>query len=758
MRVNHWAPQSQVLLAAIPILFCCDLWAQDAYLAHWQELRAKQPQAVTFEITAAKSQFYLGELIPLQLSFTSTQPNGFRANSRMQDRVGRMNGIEEFLVDPVALTEDPLRGLPGEGGGMGGLSGGPIVLSAKQCTFEKLLNEWIRFRKPGKYRVAIASHRVVQIADPAKAEQISVLGAQVELVSNILTLDIIPAPTDWMKQQIAAAVKILDAPVDPNGEARERRLKAGQTLRFLDSPEAAIELAKRLGSGDDLDSWSLHMGVLGSPYRKQLLPVIEARLIAPDQPVWDRYLDTLSHLSELVASGGPVDSFPKNPAFQSGWQEEAHRRAELGANKRKEYTARLIASLPSKQPEARVISMNTLIDSAGRDGRTDTAWLPTMAASIVADFRSLSSRTQINLLAARWNIIGSPAMLPLLREIYAHPSEQAARDIAVRRIFDLAPEEGRRIILSQIARPYSELSISTLVTLPDRSLPELNDELASRVEASQSADMLILRYATGDIVGQVEQAYLKRNAEFDRQKLLHCGGPLIFYFLKYDPAFGERELRKDIVQPSAPPACYDIGFQFSSLDGNAYSPALERLAIEFLASPAVPVKRGAAEVLGKYGSPAAEKPLWDTLEYFHSWWKGHEEQLKEPLGQEGLLLERALRIALAQANGWTLREDGLNRILDLCSSGWCKQDVGDWLPVASQPVAIRLVSGSDEFHASIAQYDYQSEEQMRRKIRQFPAGTVFRIAPFAQGDSRFRAAVDKAEQIVRSEGYSLATQ
>ncbi len=757
MRVNHWAARSQVLLVAIPVLLCCDAWGQDAYLAHWQELRAKQPPAVTFEITATKSQFYLGELIPLELSFTSTEPNGFRADSRMQDRAGRLNGVEEFLVDPAALTEDPLHGLPGEGGGMGGLSGGPIVLSAKPCTFEKLLNEWIRFRKPGKYRIAIVSHRVVQIADPAKAEQISVPGARVDLVSNILKLDIIPAPADWMKQQIAASVKILDAPVDPNEEARERRLVAGQTLRFLDSPEAAIELAKRLGSGDDVDSWSLHMGVLGSPYRKQLLPVIEARLIATDEPVWDRYLDTLSHLSELVASGGPMDSFPKNPALQNAWKEEARRRAEFAASKRREYAARLIASLPSKQPEARVISMNTLIDSAGRDGRADTTWLPATAASIVADFRSLSSRTQINLLAARWNIIGNPAMLPLLREIYAHPSEQAARDLAVRRIYDLAPDEGRRIILSQIAQVYSDLSISTLLILPDRSLPELNIELASRVEAGQSADMLILRYATGDVVGRVEQAYLRRNAEYDRQKLLHCRGPLIYYFLKYDPPFGERELRKDIAQQSAPPACYDIGFQFSSLDGYAYSPALERLAIEFLSSPAVPVKRGAAEVLGKYGSPAAEKPLWDTLEYFRSWWKGREEQLKEPIGQESLLLERALRIALAQADGWTLQEDGLNRILDLCSSDWCKQDVRDWLPFASQPVAIRLSSGSDQFHASVAQYDCQSEEQMRRKIRQFPAGTVFRIAPFAQGDSRFRAAFEKTEQLVRSEGYSLAT-
>ena len=77
--------------------------------------------------------------------------------------------------------------------------------------------------------------------------------------------------------------------------------------------------------------------------------------------------------------------------------------------------------------------------------------------------------------------------------------------------------------------------------LPDRSLPELNDMLLNRLNAGQFEDSLILRYATSDIVQPVEQAYLKRNQEFDRQKLPHCGGPLTYYFyLRYDPAFGTR--------------------------------------------------------------------------------------------------------------------------------------------------------------------------------------------------------------------------
>jgi hypothetical protein len=730
--MNHRAAQSQVLLAAILLCFGGLASAQDSYLARWQAVRARQPQAVTFQISAAKSEFYLGELIPLELSFTSTQPKAFSADTRLQDRVGRMNGTEEFLVAPAALTEDPLLGLPGQTGGMGGLSGGPMLLSDKPFTIERLLNEWVRFRKPGEYRIAVLSRRVTP-ADPTRSEyylQTHPGGAPLELVSNILTIDIVPAPAAWVKRQIADAVGVLNAPADLSEETRQRRLRAVRTLRFLDSPEAAIELARHLGSGDDVDSWSLHMGVLGSPYRKQLLPVLEARFLAPDQPVWNRYLDTLTRLSDLVAAG----------------------------HTRKEYAARLIASLPSKEPQARVISLNTLLDSTNHDGG-DASWLPPVAASIIADFRSLPSNMQTNLLLSRWNIIGSPAMLPVLREIYAYPLEQqAARDIAVRRIYELAPEEGRRIVLSQLAGQNTYLSLSTLEMLPDRNLPELNDILASRLEAGQYADSLILRYATGDIVQRVEQGYLKRNQELDQQKLPHCGGPLIYYFLQYDAAFGEKELRSDMNKPAAVPACYDIGFQFQSLDRNAYSPALERLAIEFLSSPKVPVKRGAAEVLGKYGSPAAQKPLWDTLEYFHSWWMGREEQLDEQSGQEGAQFERALRIALAQADGWVLQEDGLNRLLALCSSNWCKQEIGEWLAHAKSPIEIRVMAGADGFQATMALYDIHSAGQMRSKVQQFPKGTVFRIVPVPYGDKRDRSAIEQADEIVRSAGYSLAPQ
>jgi hypothetical protein len=551
-------------LQAAALLMATAASTQDAFTEQWQQLRAKQPEGADLAVSVPKTWFFLGETIPLQLMFTSTQLKSFLADTRQQDRVGRMNGVEQFIVDPVSFAEDPLRGLPGEEGGMGGLSGGPLPLSEKPFSFERVLNKWVRFRKPGTYRVYVLSHRVSQTGEGAR-------GVPIELASNILTIDVQPAPALWVKDQIAAATSILDAPAASSDDTAKERVRAGRILRFLDTPEAAAALAKHLDAG-------------------------------------------------------------------------------------------------SKPP-----------------------WLAGIAASLIADFRNLPVTIQRDLLESRWSTIGGPAMIPVLRDLYANPPspriDPAIEDTALRRLYELAPDEARQILLAEIRHPTKNLQWSTLAMLPDGALPELNDRLAARAEAHDLDERLILRYATGDIVERVKRAYLQRNADLDRQKLPHCMSPLVFYFLKYDPAFGERELRGNLSAAGGWPACYDIGFQFLGLGRYAMSPALERLAIEYLASPAaVPIKRGAAEVLGKYGSGAAKEPLWKTMESFGSWWKGREQQLStDSPGQENMQLERALRIALAQADAWVLTEAELNRLLGLCSSEWCRQEVTEWLRSAKTP-------------------------------------------------------------------------
>src|SRR5260370_40718284 len=106
------------------------------------------------------------------------------------------------------------------------------------------------------------------------------------------------------------------------------------------------------------------MGVGGWRCGEQFVALGEQRLVAPDQPVWSRYLDTLAYLAELVASGGPMPPPPKDEQQGKTWIAESRRRAELREQKRNGSVSRLVESLGSKQSQARAISLNTLLASA----------------------------------------------------------------------------------------------------------------------------------------------------------------------------------------------------------------------------------------------------------------------------------------------------------------------------------------------------------------------------------------------------------
>jgi hypothetical protein len=117
----------------------------------------------TIKTKTGSTIFRIGEVIPLELSFSSGAEKVFQINMASYDRSGRMS-YETFLVEPESGWHDPLQNYFGSlSGGLGGgltsfkfLSSQPIVLSLQ-------LNEWVRFDVPGKYRLEVATHRVADI-------------------------------------------------------------------------------------------------------------------------------------------------------------------------------------------------------------------------------------------------------------------------------------------------------------------------------------------------------------------------------------------------------------------------------------------------------------------------------------------------------------------------------------------------------------------------------------------------------------------
>ncbi|MDQ2950094.1 MAG: hypothetical protein M3Y27_29850 [Acidobacteriota bacterium] len=105
----------------------------------------------------SETKFQRGELIPLDLSFTTGSTKRFSINMAQYDRSGRMRW-ETFAVNPSEGTTDPLaiyfnafRGFLG-----GGLTNFQY-LSAVPIQIHLQLNEWVRFDQPGTYRVSVSA-------------------------------------------------------------------------------------------------------------------------------------------------------------------------------------------------------------------------------------------------------------------------------------------------------------------------------------------------------------------------------------------------------------------------------------------------------------------------------------------------------------------------------------------------------------------------------------------------------------------------
>src|SRR2546426_2843321 len=107
--------------------------------------------------------FYIGQIIPIELRFSSATPGTYQLDMASYDRSGRMS-IEEFRVAPSTGWGDPVAAYVG---GIGGGIRGMRMLSSQPTTIELQLNEWIRFDKAGQYRVQIVSHRAANLKTSA---------------------------------------------------------------------------------------------------------------------------------------------------------------------------------------------------------------------------------------------------------------------------------------------------------------------------------------------------------------------------------------------------------------------------------------------------------------------------------------------------------------------------------------------------------------------------------------------------------------
>jgi len=678
------------------------------------------PSDIALQVSTRNNQarFRTGEVINLELRFSSSTASKYHLDTAAYDRSGRM-GIEQFDVSPATGWSDPLAiYLHAFAGFIGGGLRGTKELSAQPELIELQLNEWVRFDQPGRYRVTIDSSR-------ASTDWFGSPAPPIRVKSNRIDLEIVPADPQWQRQALRAAVEELDgksisapaAPAAPN--AKRDALK---TLRYLGTPAAVVELAKRLGDNDT--SGDFAFGLIGSPAHDAALRELERLLGDPDFPVQSRFMTALS-----VVALDPAVLYPDLP----------DRRSALEA----QYRDRLAALLDSKRGKAQSVSANTIVEEAAIRGHDlPSAAKKKLTAALVAGFDQLSEDAQANLLQYRWPALDHEAALPLLRlvaqrykdfpqlrEIHAWNYNNASA-AALKEWYSLAPSEARVVIVQEILRPRPRFGAATLGILPDASLPEVDRPLVENLAVTDDYDALdhiaslLHRYATAAVEAEVI-AYLD-----PRIGEIGCTveSGLLGYLLKVDPEAARLRLQSGLAARSPRNRCWaDLLTGVGNLQPD---PVLQEIALAALNDSAPEVVASAAAYLGRHGNPSVEDALWARLVEWNAKWGVHggevinhdwrhptDAQKWQPTGQR--LVE-----ALTAPIGWFADEPRLSRVLSLAIGDYERRSVQNALRyLHEQPWTIRCFPG-DPIALSMAQYESMSLDAAKRKIEQLPRGTT----------------------------------
>ena len=697
------------------------------------------PVRLTLRLTDGRLQFRPGEIIPIELEFSSASTKRFTVDGVTYDRSGRLT-IDEFVIDRIDDVTDPMLDYFGSfGGHIGGGIRGMGVLGEKPFTVKLELNEWFRFDKPGRYALAVKSRRVTDesVAPPAV----------IPVESNTITFEILPRDASWEVSEFERARRLIDAKQPPLGARAGCRM-----MRFLGTEAAAMEMIRRYGADTDQGCEFEYMaGLFSAANRPAVVTAMEGGLRAADQPVTGSYLRTLSTLSVYL----------QHPEYRPAQTREAKgrllavgelsRRPDLIDAAMSVYGDIVAAAMLDKTDRARAI---TLAEAQPLAQRQASARPAAARDQLAAAFLDLPVERQTNLLEYQWRTVAGPAMLPALRRLIAAAPTDApsAADPALRRLAQLAPDEARPMILREIQNPRRGATLKTLGSLPDAELPDLDDALAANFEASDTEihAALVQRYATRKIAPRILAS------AGDKIGSMACSqqASILAYFLRVDEATGSTLL--DRAMTSRATGCWRLLDQIPAL---RMTPVVQTRAIADLDNPDPEAVIAAVQTLGQHGSPAALDPLRMAFQRWHGAWADRAAELvysravERPNARQAMV-EDAFRQGIGAGQRWLMRADDLRELQSLCVTDNCRQQVGYMIHDDDTRIMLWRIDDSEESNIELAQYRFTSIKALEEMLARYPRGTAFAVQRADQAGD-VTAALSELVRFAASHGLSI---
>lgn len=714
-----------------------------------------QPSDVTLRLSLKNGQsiFRKGEIISLIEEYSSTAEKTYYLSTRNYDRSGRLVGMEIFCITPDTGSDPLADYFNGIGLSMGGGLGSELELGREAHAITLELNEW-KSLPPGSYRLSVEGHRV---STPTDNNPYGANARPIALRSNEVEFQVIEADPAWQAEQLSAAVQILDSS-DTGDEAKH----AARVLRFLGSEASTRELAHRYWSGNDQPfGWDLKFGLFGSPYRTIAIEGMKNALRIPPHPVTEEFVQTLATLE--------LESDPKSrlPQYDAHHEEEwtkvrAAYTAEFDKRMAK-YMSQAAAAIQTKTGQARAVTVSELLQAKVELEPAAKAQLRQM---LLSTWASLPGRRQNELIQYRWEQVGGPEWLPTLKAIVGgepnpqHYLEMPDRGSALRRIFGIAPDQGRELILKEIANPKRDIGIDVLGLLPDRELPQIEPPILAKLKVGNGTDLdyqLLERYATSRAFPEIKPVYEA-----------HRGGwacvpqtAMLHYFLRVQPEYGISQVSGALGERQKT-GCYRT--LLTGLEEKVADRKIERIAVESLNDPSVEVDADAAQALGKYGSARVEQALWARMEKFNHEWKDKGDELRfrpgaKPEVMAAVRLEQVLVQAIASGGGWYATEEAIRKLENLASPQMQAE-----LEAALQEIHRGEYSLSLNWWPqgtlmySVGRYSGKGMAALKGKLAQFPAGTHLDVVTTKAEREGHKVEFAEMEQVAEGAGLVLEIQ
>jgi hypothetical protein len=695
-------------------------------------------QDISFELrtTDGRSEYRVGELIPLQMQFTSNSKSyvvdgGFRFPELQAPR-------DEFLVDPAEGWSDPLAEYrQALSSGRGFFDGGGLVglgrLGEKPVVLDLFLNRYVRFSKPGHYLVSVKEHRVsLRRASVNEANQ------PIELTSRPLSLLITAATPEWQQQQLASALEMIKKGPGVN-------VNACEIVSALGTPAAELAMADDLTRSDERPGCYFTPALLGLANRALVLEHMQAELENPVAGITPQFIESMATLTAL--EDGPATDF-----FQRT------------SDARREITSRLFGLLNEKRGPAKFAAISTLVNETLMGSQAGDSAQQTGILRIAAEvFDQLSSQAQATLLSAQWKEVSSPAMAHVLRHCAeADNNVSCGRlqgDILLARLQEISPSDAREVILGDMQKESPRFPATVLATLPDKELPEMDSVFRERLE-SQSGNLdatagLIQRYATSSIAPAV-QTYLDANLG----KLPGRVEPdLIAYLLRVKHDVGREELRAALLVRNE-----NGWYKYLLRDVAQRNPSseIQPLAIDALTDKDEDVMGSAVLALAIVGDDRAKAALFERLEQWYAKWVGRQRDLAGLPGDERTTDDRYLGDnlihSIATGAGWLFNQEDQQQLLRCTVTENQKRQVEQFVASAkSRPVMITLIDTvAPHVQIAVAQYNYEDLEPAERKMSQFPRGTSFVLQHIPAGGDDAQNVVLKVQSFLEQHAMRVS--